>query len=153
MSKVKASDLAKELGMTWKQLAQFTEENLAISIKSPSTKLDEEQVQLIKDMIGVPQEEEPQEEQKQVEEKKETIRFYDLYHKLGASFEEAKEALKLLGYDAEKVDNFTEFDPSIEPKLREKIEEVRKIKEEERKKEEEKLKRRKRTTKSKRRKT
>ena len=144
MSKLKASELAKELGMTYKELALFTEENLGITIKSPSTKLDEEVVQTIKDMIGISEEpvEEKKQEEKQEEEGK---KVFDIHQEWKVPFEDIKEALIMIGFKEDEISNFTVLDDKTIEKLKPALEEVKRRKEEEerkRKEEEEKRKRR-----------
>lgn len=144
MSKLKASELAKELGMTYKDLALFTEENLGITIKSPSTKLDEEVVQTIKDMIGISEEpvEEKKQEEKQEEEGK---KVFDIHQEWKVPFEDIKEALIMIGFKEDEISNFTVLDDKTIEKLKPALEEVKRRKEEEerkRKEEEEKRKRR-----------
>jgi len=144
LSKLKASELAKELGMTYKDLALFTEENLGITIKSPSTKLDEEVVQTIKDMIGISEEpvEEKKQEEKQEEEGK---KVFDIHQEWKVPFEDIKEALIMIGFKEDEISNFTVLDDKTIEKLKPALEEVKRRKEEEerkRKEEEEKRKRR-----------
>ncbi|WP_457640132.1 translation initiation factor IF-2 [Persephonella sp.] len=139
MSKVKISDLAKEFGMTWKQLAEEIQNLTGETIKSPSTKIDEEVVDLLRDVLGesaVVVEEEVQEEKKSPEEK--GVRIWDLVHEINLTMDEVKEALKALGFEGE-IDSFTEIDKSYIQKIKQYIEEKKK-REEERKKEEERLK-------------
>ena len=144
MSKLKASELAKELGMTYKELASFTEENLGITIKSPSTKLDEEVVQTIKDMMGISEEplEENKQEEKQEEEGK---KVFDIHQEWKVPFEDIKEALIMIGFKEDEISNFTVLDDKTIERLRPALEEVKRKREEEerkRKEEEEKRKRR-----------
>ncbi|WP_155810687.1 translation initiation factor IF-2 [Persephonella sp. IF05-L8] len=137
MSKVKISDLAKEFGMTWKQLAEEIQNLTGTKIKSPSTKIDEEVVTLLRDVLG----ESPvavEEEVEEKEEKKEGIKVWDVAHDLGISFEEAKEALKAIGFEGE-ISSFTEVTPEQIERIKEYLKEKAK-KEEERKKELEKQK-------------
>ncbi len=137
MSKVKISDLAKEFGMTWKQLAEEIQNLTGETIKSPSTKIDEEVVSLLRDVLGdstVVVEEEAEEKKK--EEK--GVKLWDLAHEIDVSIDELKEGLKALGYEGE-IDSFTVVKESIVEKLKQYISE-REKREEERKKEEEKLK-------------
>jgi len=137
LSKVKISDLAKEFGMTWKQLAEEIQNLTGETIKSPSTKIEEEVVDLLRDVLGQPApavEEEVQEEEK----KEEGIKIWDLAHETELTFDEIKEGLKALGYEGE-IDSFTVIDESYVQKIKEYIQEKKK-REEERKKEEERLK-------------
>jgi len=145
LSKLKASELAKELGMTYKELASFTEENLGITIKSPSTKLDEEIVQTIKDMMGIS--EEPLEENKQEEKQKEEEgkKVFDIHQEWKVPFEDIKEALIMIGFKEDEISNFTVLDDKTIERLKPALEEVKRKREEEerkRKEEEEKRKRR-----------
>lgn len=142
MSKLKASELAKELGMTYKELALFTEENLGITIKSPSTKLDEEVVQTIKDMIGIS--EEPVEEKKQEENQEEGKKVFDIHQEWKVSFEDIKEALIMIGFKEDEISNFTVLDDKTIEKLKPALEEVKRRKEERKRKEEEEEKRKRR---------
>ena len=135
MSKVKISDLAKEFGMTWKQLAQEIANLTGETVKSPSTKIDEEVVSLLRDILG----ESPvlvEEKQKEKEEKT-GIRLWDLAHEIDVPMEEIKEGLKALGFEGE-IDSFTVVDESVIDKLKDYIKEKEK-REKEKKKEEEKL--------------
>ena len=144
MSKLKASELAKELGMSYKELATFTEENLGITIKSPSTKLDEEVVQTIKDMLGVVEEPQVEEKQEEKQEEQEGKKVFDIHQEWKVPFEDIKEALLMIGFQGE-ISNFTVLDEQTIEKLKPALEEVKKKREEEerrRKEEEEKRKRR-----------
>ncbi len=137
MSKVKISDLAKEFGMTWKQLAEEIQNLTGETIKSPSTKVDEEIVSLLRDVLGdstVVVEEEIEEKK----EEKEGIKLWDFAHQIDVPVDELKEGLKALGYEGE-IDSFTVIDETIVEKLKQYVSEKEK-REEERKKEEEKLK-------------
>ncbi len=138
MSKVKISDLAKELGTTWKELAEEIKNLTGKTIKSPSTKIDEEIVTLIKDMYGV--EEEPQEVEEKHEEK--GIKIFDLSKQLNVSFEEIAQALRLIDFKGE-ISNFTVLDEDTISKVKEALKEIEKKKEEERRLREEKEKKRK----------
>ncbi len=136
MSKIKISDLAKEFGMTWKELAGEIEELTGKSVKSPSTKIDEEIVSLLRDVL------QPVEEGEEVSEKKaekeEGYRVFELSHDLNIPFEELVEDLKAIGY-AKSIDNFTILDEETIKKLKDYIKEKKK-KEKEKKKEEKKIK-------------
>ena len=137
MSKVKISDLAKEFGMTWKQLAEEIQNLTGTKIKSPSTKIDEEVVTLLRDVLGeAPVAVEEKVEEK--EEKKEGIKVWDMAHDLNISHEEAVEALRAIGYEGE-ISSFTEVTPQQVEKIKEYLKEKAR-KEEERKKELEKQK-------------
>ncbi|WP_242462891.1 translation initiation factor IF-2 [Persephonella atlantica] len=136
MSKVKISDLAKEFGMTWKQLAEEIHNLTGETIKSPSTKVDEEVVSLLRDVLGdsaVVVEEETKEEK----EEKKGIKLWDLAHDMKVSIDELKEGLKALGYEG-NVDSFTVIDESVVEKLKQYVSE-REKREEEKRKEEERL--------------
>jgi len=135
LSKVKISDLAKEFGMTWKQLAQEIANLTGESVKSPSTKIDEDVVSLLRDILG-DSSVLVEEEHKEKEEKK-GIRIWDLAHDIDIPIEEVKEGLKALGFEGE-IDSFTVVDESVVEKLKEYIKDKEK-REKERKKEEEKL--------------
>ncbi|SNZ09520.1 translation initiation factor IF-2 [Persephonella hydrogeniphila] len=137
MSKVKISDLAKEFGMTWKQLAEEIHNLTGETVKSPSTKIDEEVVSLLRDVLGESTVlvEEEQEEKK---EEKKGIKLWDLAHEIDVPIEDIKEGLKALGFEGE-IDSFTVVEESIVEKIKEYLKEKEK-REEEKKKEEEKLK-------------
>ena len=137
MQKIKISDLAKEFGITWKELAEEIKNLTGKSIKSPSTKIDEEIVNLLRDFLQ-PQEEEKQEETVsiQIEEKEEKpikkYRLFELTHELNIPYEELVNALKVVGF-SEEITNFTEIDEQTLEKAKEYLEEKRKREEEERK--------------------
>jgi len=137
LQKIKISDLAKEFGITWKELAEEIKNLTGKSIKSPSTKIDEEIVNLLRDFLQ-PQEEEKQEETVsiQIEEKEEKpikkYRLFELTHELNIPYEELVNALKVVGF-SEEITNFTEIDEQTLEKAKEYLEEKRKREEEERK--------------------
>ena len=138
MSKIKISDLAKELGITWKQLAEEIENLTGKKYKSPSSKLDEEIVELIKENFEVvePVEEEKKEEPKKTEEGK---KLFEVRQELKVSREDIEKALDMIGYTGEKSD-LTVLDQQTIEKLKPALEELEKRKKEERKKQEEKKK-------------
>ena len=146
MSKVKISELAKELGKTWKELANEIENIIGRRIKSPHTKLDEEQVALIKEIIpSQPIQKKEEKETKKAKSKEKRYRVFDLYHEWKVSFEEFKEALKSVGYSGE-VSTLTEINEetkeNVKSVLKEIIENRKREEEEKRKREEEERKRR-----------
>jgi len=98
LSKVKASELAKELGMTYKELAEYIKENLGIPIKSPSTKLDDEIVQTIKDMVGVSEELEAEKEEETIKSVEEGKKIFDIHQEWKVPFEDIKEALIMISH-------------------------------------------------------
>ncbi len=143
MSKVKFADLAKEIGKSWKELAQEVEDILGRKIKSPSTKLTEDEVQIIKDFLGLseePVQEEIKEEKK--EEPKETTKKYkvfDLYHQWGVSLDDFKEAYKSLGF-TDEIGAYSEIDEITAERVKVRLNEIleqRKREEEERRRKEE----------------
>ncbi|WP_457625420.1 translation initiation factor IF-2 [Persephonella sp.] len=137
MSKVKISDLAKEFGMTWKQLAEEIQNLTGETVKSPSTKIDEEVVSLLRDVLGesaVLVEEQPEEKK----EEKKGIKLWDLAHEIDVPIEDIKEGLKALGFEGE-IDSFTVVEESVVEKIKDYLKEKKK-KEEEKRKEEERLK-------------
>ncbi|MBK3333017.1 translation initiation factor IF-2 [Persephonella atlantica] len=122
--------------MTWKQLAEEIHNLTGETIKSPSTKVDEEVVSLLRDVLGdsaVVVEEETKEEK----EEKKGIKLWDLAHDMKVSIDELKEGLKALGYEG-NVDSFTVIDESVVEKLKQYVSE-REKREEEKRKEEERL--------------
>ena len=144
MSKIKISELAKELGVNWKDIAKALADITGEKIKTPTKKIDEETANLVKDILGVV-EELPEEEEKKSEKelKEKKYRIYDLYHEWGVSFEEFKEALKKTGYEGE-ISSFTEINKDLVDKVKGELEEIIKKKKEEeerRRKEEEERKR------------
>ena len=128
MSKIKVSELAKELGVNWKDIAKALTDITGEKIRTPTKKIDEETANLVKDILGVS--EEPKEEKKEVEIKEKKFRIYDLYHEWGVSFEEFKEALKRTGYEGE-ISSFTEIGESLVDKVKGELEEIIKKKKEE----------------------
>jgi len=143
LSKVKISDLAKEFGMTWKQLAQEITNLTGETVKSPSTKIDEEIVSLLRDILG--DSSVIVEEKHKEKEEKSGIKLWDLAHEIDVPMEEIKEGLKALGFEGE-IDSFTVVDESIVEKLKEYLKDKER-REKERKKEEEKLRKEKETEK------
>ncbi len=139
MSKIKVSDLAKELGVNWKDIAKALADITGEKIKTPLKKIDEETANLIRDFLGVYEETPEEKEEIQIKTEEKKYRIYDLYHEWGVSFEEFKEALRKCGYEGE-INSFTEINKDLVSKVREELEElIKKKKEEEarRKKEEE----------------
>ncbi|NPA12921.1 MAG: translation initiation factor IF-2 [Aquificae bacterium] len=131
MSKIKVSELAKEFGISWKELAEEIKNIAGKTVKSPSTKIDEDVVELLREFFGTP---EPQEEKETTEEKS-GIKVWELAEKIQFTPDEIKEALKALGVEGE-IDSFTVVDPSLENQIKEYIQEKRRKEEEERKKKE-----------------
>ncbi len=137
MQKTKISDLAKEFGMTWKELAEEIKNLTGKTVKSPSTKIDEEVVTLLRDFLqpseGV-EEEQVQEEVEQVKEEKPTkkYRLFELTHELNIPYEELVNALKVVGFNKE-ITNFTEIDEETLEKAKQYLEEKKKREEEEKK--------------------
>ncbi|RMA97322.1 translation initiation factor IF-2 [Hydrogenothermus marinus] len=138
MSKIKLSDLAKELNVDWKTLAEEIENITGKSIKKSNVKIEEEIADILRMTYG--QEEEIEEEV--VEEKEEGIKLFDLTHQLNVSFEDIAEALKMIDFKGE-ISNFTVIDKATVKKVKEALKELERKREEERKKEEEKKKRKK----------
>jgi len=132
LSKIKISDLAKEFGMTWKELAGEIEELTGKTVKSPSTKIDEEIVSLLRDVLQ-PAEEVEEAVEKKVEKEK-GYRIFELSHDWNIPFEELAEDLKAIGY-TKSIDNFTILDEETVNRLKDYIKE-KKEKEKEKKKEE-----------------
>ncbi|MDQ7055440.1 MAG: translation initiation factor IF-2 N-terminal domain-containing protein [Persephonella sp.] len=132
MSKVKISELAKEFGMTWKQLAEEIQNLTGETIKSPSTKVDEEVVSLLRDVLGDSTVivEDKAEEKK---EEKRGVKLWDLAHEIDVSIDELKEGLKALGYEGE-IDSFTVIDESVVERLKQYVSEREKREEEKKKK-------------------
>ncbi len=126
MSKVKISELAKELGVSWKELAEEIKNITGESIKSASKSLDEEIVALIKESYGVSEEEVPEEK----EEKTEGIKIFDLTHELNVSFEDIAEALRMIDFQGE-ISNLTTVDEATVTKIKQALEELKKKREEE----------------------
>ncbi|RMD47697.1 MAG: translation initiation factor IF-2 [Aquificota bacterium] len=139
MSKIKLSDLAKELGVNWKDLAEEVKNITGKTIKTSKTAIEEDIADLLRDTYGITKEE-IEEEIK--EEKVESVRLFDLTHQLNVSFEDIAEALKMIGFQGD-ISNFTEIDYSTVNKVKEALIELKKKREEERKKEERKKKRKK----------
>ncbi len=144
MSKIKVSDLAKELGVNWKDIARALVDITGEKIKTPSKKIDEETANLIRDFLGVYEEATEEKEEIQIKTEEKKYRIYDLYHEWGVSFEEFKEALRKCGYEGE-ISSFTEINEDLVSKVRGELEELikKKKEEEERKRKEEEEKRRK----------
>ncbi|WP_456401492.1 translation initiation factor IF-2 [Persephonella sp.] len=139
MSKIKISDLAKEFGMTWKELAGEIEGLTSKKIKSPSTKIDEDIVSLLREVLQPVSvaEKEPEPENK-ITEKEEGYRVFELSHDWNVPFEELVEDLKAIGYERD-INNFTILDSETVKRLKDFIKEKEKrLKEEKEKKEEEK---------------
>ena len=137
MQKIKISDLAKEFGLTWKELAEEIKNLTGKNVKSPSTKIDEEVVNLLRDFLQPSQEveEQPQEEEVVVEKKEEgkrKHRLFELTHELNIPYEDLVNALKVVGFSGE-ITNFTEIDEDTLEKAKQYLEEKRKKEEEERK--------------------
>ncbi len=138
LQKIKISDLAKEFGMTWKELAEEIKNLTGKSVKSPSTKIDEEVVTLLRDFLQPSQVQEQEEETVavQVEEKEEKpvkkYRLFELSHELNIPYEELVNALKVVGF-SEEITNFTEIDEETLKKAKAYLEEKRKREEEEKK--------------------
>ncbi len=126
MSKVKISELAKELGVSWKELAEEIKNITGETIKSASKALDEEIVELIKETYGVVEEEVPEEEEK----KEEGIKIFDLSHQLNVSFEDIAEALKMINFKGE-ISNLTTLDEATVEKVKEALKELERKREEE----------------------
>ena len=137
MQKTKISDLAKEFGLTWKELAEEIKNLTGKTVRSPSTKIDEDVVNLLRDFLQPSEEpvEEPQPQEEVKEEKKKEKRKYRLFelsHELNIPYEELVNALKVVGFN-EEITNFTEIDEDTLEKAKQYIEEKRKREEEERK--------------------
>ncbi|RMD45196.1 MAG: translation initiation factor IF-2 [Aquificota bacterium] len=136
MQKIKISDLAKEFGITWKELAEEIKNLTGKTIKSPSTKIEEDVVNLLRDFLqpSVEEEEETVEvkEEKKEDKKGRTYRVFELSHEMKIPFEDIVEALKVVGFDKE-ITNFTEIDEATLSKLKEYLKEKQKRKEEEKK--------------------
>ncbi len=136
MQKIKISDLAKEFGMSWKELAEEIKNLTGKNIKSPSTKIDEEVVNLLRDFLQpseqTEEEKEPEIKEEVKEEQKKTYRVFELTHDINVSFEDIAEALKAIGFSGE-ITNFTEIDEVALGKIKEYLE-LKKKKEEEEKK-------------------
>ncbi len=137
MQKTKISDLAKEFGLTWKELAEEIKNLTGKTVRSPSTKIDEDVVNLLRDFLQPSEEpvEEPKPQEEAKEEKKEEKRKYRLFelsHELNIPYEELVNALKVVGFN-EEITNFTEIDEDTLEKAKQYIEEKRKREEEERK--------------------
>ncbi len=136
MQKIKISDLAKEFGMSWKELAEEIKNLTGKNIKSPSTKIDEEVVNLLRDFLQpseqTEEEKEPEIKEEVKEEQKKTYRVFELTHDINVSFEDIANALKAIGFSGE-ITNFTEIDEVALGKIKEYLE-LKKKKEEEEKK-------------------
>ncbi len=137
MQKTKISDLAKEFGLTWKELAEEIKNLTGKTVRSPSTKIDEDVVNLLRDFLQPSEEpvEEPKPQEEVKEEKKEEkkkYRLFELSHELNIPYEELVNALKVVGFN-EEITNFTEIDEDTLEKAKQYIEEKRKREEEERK--------------------
>lgn len=144
MSKIKVSDLAKELGVNWKDIAKALADITGEKIKTPSKKIDEETANLIRDFLGVYEETPEEKEEIQIKTEEKKYRIYDLYHDWGVSFEEFKEALRKCGYEGE-INSFTEINKDLVGKVRGELEElIKKKKEEEERRRKEEEERRKR---------
>ncbi|RUM59360.1 MAG: translation initiation factor IF-2 [Persephonella sp.] len=130
MSKIKVSKLAEELKVHWKRIAEVYKEIKGESIKSPSKNIDEETANLIRDLIGMPEEEEKIEKVEEKKEKGKKYRVYDLHLEWKVSFDDVKEALKRSGYEGE-ISSFTEIDESLVNKVKEKLDEILREKREE----------------------
>jgi len=143
LSKIKVSDLAKELGVNWKDIAKALADITGEKIKTPSKKIDEETANLIRDFLGVYEETPEEKEEIQIKTEEKKYRIYDLYHEWGVSFEEFKEALKKCGYEGE-ISSFTEINKDLANEVKKELEELikKKKEEEERKRKEEEEKRR-----------
>ena len=128
MSKVKISELAKELGVSWKELAEEIKNITGETIKSASKALDEEIVELIKETYGVTEEEVQEEEEK----KEEGIKIFDLSHQLNVNFEDIAEALKMINFQGE-ISNLTALDETTVEKVKEALKELERKREEEEK--------------------
>ncbi len=136
MQKIKISDLAKEFGITWKELAEEIKNLTGKTIKSPSTKIEEDVVNLLRDFLQPSVEEEKEtvevKEEKKEDKKGKTYRVFELSHEMKIPFEDIVEALKVVGFDKE-ITNFTEIDEATLSKLKEYLKEKQKRKEEEKK--------------------
>ncbi|WP_457641587.1 translation initiation factor IF-2 [Persephonella sp.] len=133
MSKIKISDLAKEFGMTWKELASEIKELTGKTVKSPSTKIDEEIVYLLRDVFQPAEQEEPEVIQEEKVTKEEGYRIFELSHDWNIPFDELVEDLKAIGY-TQTVDNFTILNEETVKRLKDYIKEKEKRKKEEEKK-------------------
>ncbi|WP_457644711.1 translation initiation factor IF-2 [Persephonella sp.] len=125
MSKIKISDLAKEFGMTWKELAGEIEELTGKTVKSPSTKIDEEIVSLLRDVLQPAGESEEVVEKEKKVDKEEGYRVFELSHDWNIPFEELAEDLRAIGY-TRSIDNFTILDKETVDRLKAYIEEKEK---------------------------
>jgi translation initiation factor IF-2 len=137
LQKIKISDLAKEFGMTWKELAEEIKNLTGKTVKSPSTKIEEEVVNLLRDFLQPVQEETVKETVVEKKEEKEgkpvkKYRLFELSHELNIPYEDLVNALKVVGF-SEEITNFTEIDESTLEKVKAYLEEKRKREEEERK--------------------
>ena len=136
MQKIKISDLAKEFGMSWKELAEEIKNLTGKNIKSPSTKIDEEVVNLLRDFLQpseqTEEEKEPEIKEEVKEEQKKTYRVFELTHDINVSFEDIANALKAIGFSGE-ITNFTEIDEVALGKIKEYLEQKKKKEEEEKK--------------------
>ena len=137
MQKTKISELAKEFGLTWKELAEEIKNLTGKTVRSPSTKIDEDVVNLLRDFLQ-PSEEtvvetEPVEEVKEEKkEEKRKYRLFELSHELNIPYEELVNALKVVGFNDE-ITNFTEIDEETLEKAKQYLEEKKKREEEEKK--------------------
>ena len=136
MQKIKISDLAKEFGINWKELAEEIKNLTGKTIKSPSTKIEEDVVNLLRDFLQ-PSSEEKEEKVEAKEEKKEekkgkTYRVFELSHEMKVPFEDIVEALKVVGFDKE-ITNFTEINETTLNKLKEYLKEKQRREEAEKK--------------------
>ncbi len=129
---VKVSELAKELNVSSKEIIEVIEQLTGEKIKSASKKISDDVADLIRVTIGEPQEEPVETVQEPVKEEK-GLKLFDVSHELGIPFDELANKLRAIGFTRE-ITNFTQIDEETYKKLKDYIEEEKRL-EEERKKE------------------
>ena len=111
MSDIRVSELAKELGVSSKEVINAVADITGKKVRATS-KIEEEVAELVKDALSS-EEVVEEEETQQVEEKKGKVyKVFDVSHELGIPYDELKEKLRIVGYEGE-ISNFSEFDEDI----------------------------------------
>ncbi|NPA52036.1 MAG: translation initiation factor IF-2 [Aquificae bacterium] len=128
---MKVSELAKELNVSSKEIIEAIEQLTGEKIKSASKKISDDIADLIRATLGETSQE-PEETIQEPPKEEEGHKLFDVSHQLGIPFDELADKLKAIGFSKE-ITNFTEIDEETYKKLKQYIEEEKKLEEEKKK--------------------
>jgi len=128
---IKVSELAKELNVSSKEIIEAIEQLTGEKIKSASKKISDDIADLIRATLGETSQE-PEETIQEPPKEEEGHKLFDVSHQLGIPFDELADKLKAIGFSKE-ITNFTEIDEETYKKLKQYIEEEKKLEEEKKK--------------------